>query len=222
MALDNTSKNAGIIIFQIGVSAGTSLTRALRDFLTAVKYANVKYGEKHYKDFLKGEKGHQFRKEDNFINFTMNTRKSDIARESVTVEEKNFIKDRCAKLGIDYQLASRPPNLEKLVERKFLNGEELSAQEEKLVQAFTIRDGNGKLVMNPDHPKLPLLKKDEYLLTIAEKDLPKWEVICMHLERKRDISLQRKARNAKRMAKVKNMSKIAQEKAINLSRGVER
>ena len=53
MSTESSSKNASVAVFHIAINTGENIARALRRFLTSVKYANVKYGEAHYRNYLK-------------------------------------------------------------------------------------------------------------------------------------------------------------------------
>lgn len=66
MSTESSSKNASVAVFHIAINTGENIARALRRFLTSVKYANVKYGEAHYRNYLKGNKGHKFKSESAF------------------------------------------------------------------------------------------------------------------------------------------------------------
>lgn len=56
MSTESSSKNASVAVFHIAINTGENIARALRRFLTSVKYANVKYGEAHYRNYLKATK----------------------------------------------------------------------------------------------------------------------------------------------------------------------
>ena len=49
MSTESSSKNASVAVFHIAINTGENIARALRRFLTSVKYANVRYGEAHYR-----------------------------------------------------------------------------------------------------------------------------------------------------------------------------
>lgn len=186
MSTDQTTKNAGMATFYISITAGTNIARALRSFLNAIKYANVKYGEEHYKDYL-AVKGHQFKSDIAMARVAFDQKKSNIERFAVNELDKQILKEYAIKYGLDFALTRKPKDLQKLLERKYINHEELTTQEEKIIKAFTYRDENGKTIMNPENPKMPLINKAEYMLTIASVDLDRWELICREMEARSHI-----------------------------------
>lgn len=182
MSTENSSKNAGVAVFHIAINTGETIARALRRFLTSVKYANVKYGEAHYKDYLKGNKGHKFKSESAFTRVAYDVKKSDIERIPVTARDKEIIETMTHNMNIDYCLMRRPDDLEELVKKAVTDSKSLTDFEKKIVTAFTIRDANNNLVMNPENPDMPVINSAEYMLTICSTDLAKWEVITRELE----------------------------------------
>lgn len=203
MSTETSSKNVAAAVFYISIHATTDIAKVLRNFLSAVKYANVKYGEEHYKNYLKGEKGHKFKNELNFARITMDIKKSDVERIPVTEKDKRIIQEMAHNMNMDYCLMRRPDDLEKLIHKKFIEGVELTNQEEKIVRAFTIRDAQGKTVMDPEKPKLPLINNAEYMLLIASTDLNKWEYITRELEiQSHKPNLHERLKNAKVMSRV--------------------
>lgn len=76
----------------------------------------------------------------------------------------------------------RPDDLEELVKKAVTDGNSLTDFEKKIVTAFTIRDENNQIVMNPESPDMPVINDAEYMLTICSIDLAKWEVITRELE----------------------------------------
>lgn len=85
-------------------------------------------------------------------------------------------------MNIDYCLMRRPDDLEELVKKAVTDGNSLTDFEKKIVTAFTIRDENNQIVMNPESPDMPVINDAEYMLTICSIDLAKWEVITRELE----------------------------------------
>ena len=205
MSTEQSSKNLGMGSIYIAITAGCNIAVALRRTLTAIKYANIKYGEEHYQDYLK-QRGHRFKKDINLARVAMDVKKSDIERMCVNETDVRIIKEYATKYGLDFALTSKPDDLEKLAERKFVKGEELNSQEEKILKAFTIRDEKGKKIMDPENPKMPLLNEAEYMLTIATVDLTRWELICREMEARSHIpSFDDRLKNAVQMAKVNSV-----------------
>lgn len=203
MSTEQSAKNLGVAVAYIAIDATSNIARALRQFLTSMKYSYQTYGEKEYKNFLKESKGHFFKNELDFVHVTMDKKESDIERMAVTDEDRKIIEQYTRRMGIDYCLIKRPDDLEQLIERKFIDGETLSANEEKIVHAFTLRDNNGKTIMNPEKPDYPLLNEASYMLTIATKDLSKWEYITRELEiRSHKPPFKQRLKDAKIMQKV--------------------
>lgn len=200
MSTETSSKNAGAAIFYISIEAGIDIAQALRRSLTAIKYATVSYGETHYKDYLKGEMGHKFKSELNFARVTMDKKKSDVERIPVTEKDRSIIEEMTHNMNIDYCLMRRPEDLDALIEKKFIRGEKLTNQEEKIVRAFISHDEQGKILMDPENPKLPKKNDAEYMILIASTDLNKWEYITRELEiRSHKPDLKERLKNAKEM-----------------------
>lgn len=182
MSTESSSKNASVAVFHIAINTGENIARALRRFLTSVKYANVKYGEAHYRNYLKGNKGHKFKSESAFAHVAYDVKKSDVERIPVSARDKEIIESMTHNMNIDYCLMRRPDDLEELVKKAVTDGNSLTDFEKKIVTAFTIRDENNQIVMNPENPDMPVINEAEYMLTICSIDLAKWEVITRELE----------------------------------------
>lgn len=182
MSTESSSKNASVAVFHIAINTGENIARALRRFLTSVKYANVKYGEAHYRNYLKGNKGHKFKSESAFAHVVYDVKKSDVERIPVSARDKEIIESMTHNMNIDYCLMRRPDDLEELVKKAVTDGNSLTDFEKKIVTAFTIRDENNQIVMNPESPDMPVINDAEYMLTICSIDLAKWEVITRELE----------------------------------------
>lgn len=182
MSTESSSKNASVAVFHIAINTGENIARALRRFLTSVKYANVKYGEAHYRNYLKGNKGHKFKSESAFAHVAYDVKKSDVERIPVSARDKEIIESMTHNMNIDYCLMRRPDDLEELVKKAVTVGNSLTDFEKKIVTAFTIRDENNQIVMNPESPDMPVINDAEYMLTICSIDLAKWEVITRELE----------------------------------------
>lgn len=182
MSTESSSKNASVAVFHIAINTGENIARALRRFLTSVKYANVKYGEAHYRNYLKGNKGHKFKSESAFAHVAYDVKKSDVERIPVSARDKEIIESMTHNMNIDYCLMRRPDDLEELVKKAVTDGNSLTDFEKKIVTAFTIRDENNQIVMNPESPDMPVINDAEYMLTICSIDLAKWEAITRELE----------------------------------------
>lgn len=182
MSTESSSKNASVAVFHIAINTGENIARALRRFLTSVKYANVKYGEAHYRNYLKGNKGHKFKSESAFAHVAYDVKKSDVERIPVSARDKEIIESMTHNMNVDYCLMRRPDDLEELVKKAVTDGNSLTDFEKKIVTAFTIRDENNQIVMNPESPDMPVINDAEYMLTICSIDLAKWEVITRELE----------------------------------------
>lgn len=182
MSTESSSKNASVAVFHIAINTGENIARSLRRFLTSVKYANVKYGEAHYRNYLKGNKGHKFKSESAFAHVAYDVKKSDVERIPVSARDKEIIESMTHNMNIDYCLMRRPDDLEELVKKAVTDGNSLTDFEKKIVTAFTIRDENNQIVMNPESPDMPVINDAEYMLTICSIDLAKWEVITRELE----------------------------------------
>lgn len=182
MSTESSSKNASVAVFHIAINTGENIARALRRFLTSVKYANVKYGEAHYRNYLKGNKGHKFKSESAFAHVAYDVKKSDVERIPVSARDKEIIESMTHNMNIDYCLMRQPDDLEELVKKAVTDGNSLTDFEKKIVTAFTIRDENNQIVMNPESPDMPVINDAEYMLTICSIDLAKWEVITRELE----------------------------------------
>lgn len=182
MSTESSSKNASVAVFHIAINTGENIARALRRFLTSVKYANVKYGGAHYRNYLKGNKGHKFKSESAFAHVAYDVKKSDVERIPVSARDKEIIESMTHNMNIDYCLMRRPDDLEELVKKAVTDGNSLTDFEKKIVTAFTIRDENNQIVMNPESPDMPVINDAEYMLTICSIDLAKWEVITRELE----------------------------------------
>lgn len=182
MSTESSSKNASVAVFHIAINTGENIARVLRRFLTSVKYANVKYGEAHYRNYLKGNKGHKFKSESAFAHVAYDVKKSDVERIPVSARDKEIIESMTHNMNIDYCLMRRPDDLEELVKKAVTDGNSLTDFEKKIVTAFTIRDENNQIVMNPESPDMPVINDAEYMLTICSIDLAKWEVITRELE----------------------------------------
>lgn len=201
MSTEQSSKNLGIGILYISIDAGTNIAIALRRTLNAIKYANVKYGEDHYIDYLK-KRGYEFKKDINLAKVALDKKKSDIERVSVNQEDVRIIKEYSMKYGLDFALTKRPSDLDTLIDR-YVKKEKLTAQEEKIVRAFTIRDNEGNLVMNPEKPDRPQVREAEYMLTFASVDLARWELICREMEARSHIPpFNERLKSAIQLAKV--------------------
>lgn len=183
MGMDSSSKNLGVACLHICFSATTNIARALRSALSAIKYANVKYGEEHYRDYLK-EKGHKFRSEKELSRMAAIVKNSDVERYAIVQEDIDIIQKYAVKWGMDYALTKKPEDLDYLIKKRFVDKQELNSQQQKIVDAFIVKDENGKPVMNEG---IPQIIEESYMLTICTKDLVRWEHICREMEAKTHV-----------------------------------
>lgn len=220
MSTEQSSKNMSAGLFYIGIRGGESIASALRRFLTAVRYTNVKYGEKHYKNYL-NKVGHQFKKDTKLARIAFDVKKSNIERYSVNKEDVQIIRDYARKFGMDFALTKKPEDLDRIVTKKFIDKEQLSSQEEKILRAFTYRDKTGNYIMDAENPNKPMISEDEHMLTIASVDLDRWELICREMEiRSHKPKFQDRLKTAIHQSKVINeyLKKINRERSISIFR----
>ncbi|WP_304862894.1 hypothetical protein [Faecalibaculum rodentium] len=209
MSTDSTQGLATAAL-HISIHAGATLVETLRKALTALQYANVKYGEDHYRDFLK-TKGMRFRTQMGFVRVAAD-KKSDVERAAVSKDELNLLKRLAKKHGLDYCLTRKPKDLQKLIDRKFKNGEELSPQEEKMIRAFTFRDSSGNTLMDSEHPELPQINSAEYMFTIRTDSLAHWDVVCREMEsRLQHPTFDDRLRNAVNLSKIREIYKAKKQ-----------
>ncbi len=195
----------------IGWSVGTSMTHVLRDAIWQLKVASERSGENAYKDYLRVNKGRKFSDEIDFLRIA-EKKKSDVVKASVSKDDALFLQRSCQRYGVDFHLRSRPSNLEELYDRKYRDGEILNTRDNDVLKAFILTDAYGKEVMDPKEPNMPLLKKDDYLLTFRSTDINKWELICERLE-ERNTSIREKIDKAKQHKEVMKKAKQEQVKA---------
>ena len=184
--LDSTLQQGLTPCITLGIQIGSQVVVVLRNFLD-YWYLQLSQtdGSEKYATFLKESKGAYFKDELEFAAVAFDLHKSNIYREPVSKEERLMLQKMCRKMGIDYCLAKRPGNLDELITKKYVLNQSLSPQEEKLVNAFLCLDEKGNPIFETEDRnghKIPKVRDDAYLLTIAEKDLPKWDLICTHLE----------------------------------------
>lgn len=222
MSVEQSSKNLGIASFYIGISATSNIARALRQFLTSIKYANVKYGEQQYKDYLK-VKGHRFKSDTKLARVALDVKKSDIERISVNDTDKAIIKEYAIKYGMDFALTKKPSDFDNLIKKKFVDKVEMTGQEEKIIKAFTYRDAKGKIIMDAENPDIPLINDNKYMLTISTVDLARWEIICREMEANSHIPTfndrMKDAINLVKINSIKNKEKVKQLFQKKMERG---
>lgn len=182
MAIEQSEKNVGMMLLHIGLRTGDNLLRALEMALNSVRYANYKYGEDHYKDFM-AEKGIKFKTEEGFIRVATKKR-SDIERMPVTQAQVKDLEKLAKKYGCDYYLCKRPDNLEELLEKSFVRNECLNPPDEKLLNAFLLYGPDGRLVRDPKNPQLPLLNDRDYMFTIRSTDWNNWNLVLREMQEK--------------------------------------
>lgn len=180
METDRSVKNFGMMSLHIGLKAGDSLLHALEMALNSIRYANYKYGEDHYKDYLAKE-GLKFKTEEGFVRVATKKR-SDIERFPVTKNQVKDLEKLAKKYGCDFYLCKRPENLEQLLELRFKDRQPLTPPEEKLLNAFLLYGPDGRLVRDPNNPELPLLNDRDYMFTIRSTDWNNWDLILKKMQ----------------------------------------
>lgn len=184
-------------IITIGWQAGTSMVHVLRDVIWRLKIANEKSGESSYKNYLNETKGKKFKDEIDFLRVA-EKKKSEVVKASVSKDDVLFLQKTCQRYGVDFHLRTRPENLEELLQKKFVRQEMLTSREDDILKSFIMYDPQGKMMMDPENESIPLLKKDDYLLSFEQTDINKWELICERLE-DRNRSIKEKIDKAKQI-----------------------
>lgn len=184
-------------IITIGWQAGTSMVHVLRDVIWRLKIANEKSGESSYKNYLNETKGKKFKDEIDFLRVA-EKKKSEVVKASVSKDDVLFLQKTCQRYGVDFHLRTRPENLEELLQKKFVRQEMLTSREDDILKSFIMYDPQGKMMMDPENESIPLLKKDDYLLSFKQTDINKWELICERLE-DRNRSIKGKIDKAKQI-----------------------
>jgi len=184
-------------IITIGWQAGTSMVHVLRDVIWRLKIANEKSGESSYKNYLNETKGKKFKDEIDFLRVA-EKKKSEVVKASVSKDDVLFLQKTCQRYGVDFHLRTRPENLEELLQKKFVRQEMLTSREDDILKSFIMYDPQGKMMMDPENESIPLLKKDDYLLSFKQTDINKWELICEKLE-DRNRSIKEKIDKAKQI-----------------------
>ncbi len=154
-------------------------------------------------------KGAYFKDELEFAAVAFDLHKSNIYREPVSKEERLMLQKMCRKMGIDYCLAKRPGNLDELITKKYVLNQSLSPQEEKLVNAFLCLDEKGNPIFETEDRnghKIPKVRDDAYLLTIAEKDLQEEKLVnaFLCLDEKGNPIFETEDRNGHKIPKVRD------------------
>ena len=184
-------------IITIGWQAGTSMVHVLRDVIWRLKIANEKSGESSYKNYLNETKGKKFKDEIDFLRVA-EKKKSEVVKASVSKDDVLFLQKTCQRYGVDFHLRTRPENLEELLQKKFVRQEMLTSRQDDILKSFIMYDPQGKMMMDPENESIPLLKKDDYLLSFKQTDINKWELICEKLE-DRNRSIKEKIDKAKQI-----------------------
>lgn len=184
-------------IITIGWQAGTSMVHVLRDVIWRLKIANEKSGESSYKNYLNETKGKKFKDEIDFLRVA-EKKKSEVVKASVSKDDVLFLQKTCQRYGVDFHLRTRPENLDELLQKKFVRQEMLTSREDDILKSFIMYDPQGKMMMDPENESIPLLKKDDYLLSFKQTDINKWELICERLE-DRNRSIKEKIDKAKQI-----------------------
>lgn len=199
-------------IITIGWQAGTSMVHVLRDVIWRLKIANEKSGESSYKNYLNETKGKKFKDEIDFLRVA-EKKKSEVIKASVSKDDVLFLQKTCQRYGVDFHLRTRPENLEELLQKKFVRQEMLTSREDDILKSFIMYDPQGKMMMDPKNESIPLLKKDDFLMSFKQTDINKWELICERLE-DRNHSIKEKIDKAKQIKqhREKNNQKFERSK----------
>ena len=142
-------------------------------------------------------KGKKFKDEIDFLRVA-EKKKSEVVKASVSKDDVLFLQKTCQRYGVDFHLRTRPENLEELLQKKFVRQEMLTSREDDILKSFIMYDPQGKMMMDPENESIPLLKKDDYLLSFKQTDINKWELICEKLE-DRNRSIKEKIDKAKQI-----------------------
>lgn len=199
-------KDAGISLLTIGWSGSQSLVGALRSAIFRVRYVNTLHGEQSCHNYLKSIQGKRFKDEGKFTRIVNDQGNGKVIRTAVSQEDVHLLHKLCSRYGVDYLLQKRPIGLEEWSEKKFLKGEKLNSNEEKVLESFILRDSKGVMIENPDKPGLPLLKECDYMLTFKESDVDRWDMICTALE-ERQRGLKKRIVRAEQNKKIKEVEK---------------
>lgn len=198
MSIDNEVKHAAGSSITIAVQAGTSVVKALRDFLNAFYLAQLAHGDSVYYNVLHGKRhyGSQFKKESSLEELNLLSKDSRTMKIGIHDEDRKFIQRECKKMNVNYFLAKRPANLEQLYQEFVSEPGSVTGKDGELLDKFLLKeprlDEHGNLVLNKrglpimdlkiGADRKPVLIDAEHLLAFAECDIPKWEYICRKLE----------------------------------------
>ncbi len=175
-------KDASISLLTIGWRSSQSLASALRQAIFRIQYVNTLYGERSCHDYLKSTQGRRFKDEGTFARLAKQEGNGQMLRTAVSEEDVRFLHKTCSRYGVDYLLQSRPDHLEEWADKKFMRGEMLNDNEEKILSSFILLDSKGNMIEDPEKPGMPLLKDCSYMLTFKESDVDRWDMICTALE----------------------------------------
>lgn len=186
---------------QLGIGVGETLLESMKRFFSVLRDICTDSGERSLKEAYKTLKGKRFTDEGKFILNAKMQGNRNFVHTAVSDSELKEFEKLCRNYGIDYLFQKRPVNLEDLFQRK-LNGETLSKNQDKILDAFTIKAEDGSLS----------LKEDTALITFSEDDIDIMEKVVDKLEEKTYNIEQRKLRAEKIVRKAKENIKKAKEK----------
>ena len=188
------------MIVIVGLEINDSISKALRTFFDTFKYAELNKGDSFlnpYKDF----EGKYFKDEGQFILYNKSKGNYDLTNIAVDDSEIKMFLKICKEYGVDVLYMQRPENLEELF-HKSQRGEPLSDNQQKIVDAFVIKDSNGE----------PRLKSDASLICFNVKDFDVMERVLDKLEdRNMNIAI-RKERAQKIINKMKENKEHKEKK----------
>lgn len=185
---------------QLGIGAGESLKEALKRFYEVLREIASKDG-RELKETYKLMKGKRFQDEGKFLLNAKANGEKNFSHAAISSEELKEFERLCQNYGIDYLYQKRPANLEELFKKK-QNNLPLSKSQEKIVDAFTYQDENGKLQ----------LKEDAALITFSENDLDLMEKVVDRMEERSFNIEQRKVKAEQIVKKAKEMKDKAKQK----------
>ncbi|WP_290148275.1 hypothetical protein [Dubosiella newyorkensis] len=198
MAIENEAKQAIGPTISIVVRTGTSVLAALRDFLNAYYLAHLSHGDKVYDNVVNSKRhyGKEFKSAEKFEEYNLLEKNARTGSFAMEKKDRDFIAEECKRMDVNYCLAKKPKNFDKLYDRKFNLGEELTKKEEQILDMFLrrepildekgqpVRDQRGieKMAYKMGRDGKPQKIEGDYILQISESDIPKWEYICRKLE----------------------------------------
>ncbi len=208
MELKEAKYNLDMICI-IGMSISDTLCSALRRFYDSIKYYDLNSGDSifhHYKEL----EGKFFKDEGMFILYNKSKNNVDLTNIAVSNNELREFEKLCKEYGVDILYQKRPENLEDLFQR-YVAGEQLSSNQENIINAFTLKDMNGNLYLKNDASLICFNLKD---LVIIERVLDKLELNTLNIERRKQRAKNMMDKLKKVQEKTKETVK-AKDKSVN-------